>query len=96
VQKNLLSLSTLNFVIVNSILGFSWKIAKCPICGQPLGWIWEPDGNVKMEEYAENRNSRNSGFYSLRLDKILDPGSRFLGPALEVPHLLKSIWSKIG
>jgi len=77
------------------ILGFSWKIAKCPICGQPLGWIWKPDENLLNEE-IENPSSRKSKFYSLRLDKILDPGSRFLGPALEVPDLLKSIWSKIG
>ena len=101
------------------LLGFSWKIARCPICGQPLGWIWEPNENlekqisrpdviisepsVNISEPDVNTSKPEAStdeprtrFYSLRLDKVLDPGSRFLGPALEIPALLKSIWNKIG
>ena len=95
-------------------LGYSWKMARCPICGQPLGWIWEPNENLNKQNSGPDINSSEpeiniskleqemsadeprNGFYSLRLDKVLDPGSRFLGPALEIPGLVKSIWNKIG
>ncbi len=35
-------------------------------------------------------------FYSIHLDKVLGSGSHFLGPAIELPEILKSIWSKLG
>jgi hypothetical protein len=80
--------------ILFNLIGYAWKVARCPICGQPLGWIWKPVEN--LEEKNQEPESKKSGFFSLRLDKVLDPGSRFLGPAIELPEILKSIWNKIG
>ena len=88
-------------VFLNKIIqfpGFAWKIARCPICGNPIGWIWEPIENLEHSKplSGDDDNRTSPRFYSLRLDKVLDPGSRFLGPAIEVPDILKSIWNKIG
>jgi hypothetical protein len=65
--------------------------------------------NLRKQLHAEHQARQNSEsetdaglqnqkpqFYSIRLDKVLDPGSRFLGPAIELPEILKSIWSKLG
>jgi hypothetical protein len=35
-------------------------------------------------------------FYSIHLDEVLDLSSCFQRPAIKLPEILKSIWSKLG
>ena len=83
------------------ILGFSWKVGYCPICNQPLGWIWRKSDNGNDtgslghtgEKFNRTDSLGHTGvqqFYGIRLDKVTDWTNFVFGPLIEVPRLMAS------
>jgi len=83
------------------ILGFSWKVGYCPICNQPLGWIWRKSDNgndtgslghtgIKFNRTDSLGHTGVQQFYGIRLDKVTDWTNFVFGPLVEVPRLLAS------
>jgi len=81
--------------------GFSWKVGYCPICNQPLGWIWRKSDNgndigslghtgVKFNRTDSLGHTGGQQFYGIRLDKVTDWTNFVFGPLIEVPRLLTS------
>ena len=56
--------------------GFAWKVGFCPICHQPLGWIWQEEVDAKQS------------FYGIRLDKVMDWSDFIFGPFMQVPSMI--------
>ena len=88
------------------ILGFSWKVGYCPICNQPLGWIWRKSDNgndtgslghtgVKFNRTDSLGHTGVQQFYGIRLDKVTDWTNFVFGPLIEVPRLLASFGWKL-
>ena len=85
------------------IIGFSWKVGYCPICNQPLGWIWRKSengndtGSLGHTGVKFNRTDSLGvqQFYGIRLDKVTDWTNFVFGPLVEVPRLLASFGWKL-
>ena len=55
--------------------GYAWKVGYCPVCGEPIGWLW-------------SSGEKGVSFFGLRLDKILDWSDWVLGPSIRLPGLI--------
>ena len=56
--------------------GHSWRVCRCPVCGQAVGWQWRADGQ------------RGHQWAGLRVDRVADWGDFLLGPLSHLSHLL--------
>ena len=75
------------------ILGFSWKVGYCPICNQPLGWIWRKSDNGNNTGSLSHTGVQQ--FNGIRLDKVTDWTNFVFGPLVELPRLLASFGWKL-
>ena len=102
-RKRNLYILLLIFCFSMFILGFSWIVGYCPICNQPLGWIWRKSDNGNdtgsLGHTGVKFNRTDSlgvqQFYGIRLDKVTDWTNFVFGPLVEVPRLLASFGWKL-
>ena len=65
--------------------GYAWRVCACPQCGQQLGWMFEPEGELEedlrlrhVELHLHACVCRNiekpseAGFYAIIVSRVID------------------------
>ena len=60
--------------------GHEWRVCRCPVCGQALGWQWR----------RKNEVVQNYDWVDLRLGKVSNFNNFLFGPLLNIPNLIKA------